>query len=142
MLICFFILSAEMAILRLNGYQAPEWTTPMRLRIIGSVTRETYGLFCNPSRQSPVLGIPKMNGHHINDPLTESDVFGNMINRRILNTSNCTTNGNQNPFLSIDVAKQSDVISTPLEGTGLNVSSNHSYALQPRPIIRNKSKYN
>ena len=82
--------SAELCVLRLNGYQAPEWSAPLRLRIIGSVTRETYGLFCLPSRQSPALGLSRIPNGHVGDPLSESEVLSNLLNRRNLSTPNCT----------------------------------------------------
>ncbi|CAH8561352.1 unnamed protein product [Dicrocoelium dendriticum] len=114
--------SAEQSVLRLNGYHAPDWAAPLRLRIIGSVTRETYGLFCFPSRHSPALGLSRIpNSQASHDPLSESDVLCNLLNKKTLPVPGCVSN--------------------TLDPTVLSASSDvgsNNYGLHPRAIIRNK----
>ncbi|CAH8491393.1 unnamed protein product [Heterobilharzia americana] len=131
--------SAENAVLRLNGYQAPEWTSPLRLRLIGSVTRETYGLFYFSSRQSPFAFGRASSGHGIGDPLVESDILTNVLNRRALNTPNCAVHGNTQTQYMME-AKNSEV-SLPAaadSNSGLQLQSNPLFSIPPRAIIRNK----
>ncbi|KAF5394515.1 Serine dehydratase [Paragonimus heterotremus] len=116
---------AEQSVLRLNGYHAPEWSAPLRLRIIGSVTRETYGHFCYPTRQSPALMSSRIPNSHPNvDPLTESEAINNLLNRKALSAANCITNGH---FMK------------PLEPVSASdLHTNAAFGVPPRAIIRNK----
>ncbi|CAH8298197.1 unnamed protein product [Schistosoma turkestanicum] len=132
--------NAELSVLRLNGYQAPEWTSPLRLRLIGSVTRETYGLFYFSSRHSPSFPLNRTtNGNSNTDPLAESDILTNVLNRRTLNTPGCIVHGNsQNQFMA--ETKNPEVsLNVAVDSSGsLQVTSNPSFGGPPRPIIRNK----
>ncbi|VDP80073.1 unnamed protein product [Echinostoma caproni] len=119
--------SAELSVFRLNGYQAPDWSSPLRLRIIGSVTRESYGLFCLPSRQSPALVPSRIpNGQPAVDPLTESEALTNLLNRKALGASNCLPNALTKALDANCLAASSDL------------HSNTPFSLPPRAIIRNK----
>ncbi|TGZ73053.1 hypothetical protein CRM22_001736 [Opisthorchis felineus] len=118
--------SAEQSVFRLNGYHAPEWSSPLRLRIIGSVTRETYGLFCLPSRQSPAFGLSRLPNSQNSAEHFESEVLSNLLNRKALGSSNCLPNGP----LSKSVDPTSLQLSSELHSTGTFP--------HPRAIIRNK----
>ncbi|CAL8078277.1 unnamed protein product [Calicophoron daubneyi] len=132
--------SAEISVFRLNGYQAPDWTTPLRLRIIGSVTRETYGMFCLPSRQSPALISSRIpNGLNSGDPLTESEVLNNLLNRRTLASSNSSVHGRMP--ISVDVMSNLGTFMKAVDsGCGMGPLDVHpsSFGVPPRAIIRNK----
>ncbi|CAH8459266.1 unnamed protein product [Schistosoma rodhaini] len=131
--------NAELSVLRLNGYQAPEWASPLRLRLIGSVTRETYGLFYFSSRQSPLPLNRTTNNNSNADPLTESNILTNVLNRRTLNTLGCAVHGNsQNQYMT--ETKNSEVaLNVAVESSGsLQLPSNPPFGIPPRPIMRNK----
>ncbi|GAA52697.1 serine dehydratase-like, partial [Clonorchis sinensis] len=99
--------SAEQSVFRLNGYHAPEWSSPLRLRIIGSVTRETYGLFCLPSRQSPAFGLSRLPNSQNSAEHFESDVLSNLLNRKALGSSNCLPNVTFNRHFSSSAGNNS-----------------------------------
>ncbi|KAH8852032.1 Serine dehydratase-like [Schistosoma japonicum] len=132
--------SAEVSVLRLNGYQAPEWASPLRLRLIGSVTRETYGLFYFSSRQSPPFAFNRTtNNHSTTDPLAESDILTNVLNRRALNTSTCAVHGNsQNHYMTEVKGSEIGLNVTVDSHNSLQLQPNTSFGIPPRAIIRNK----
>ncbi|CAH8830511.1 unnamed protein product [Trichobilharzia szidati] len=129
--------SAEISVLRLNGYQAPDWCSSLNLRLIGPVTREMCGHFYS-SRQSPPYTFGRMlNSQSIADPLTESDIFTNVLNRRVLNTPNCAVHGNPQSHFVTD-AKSSEVLPVAPEGNNLHLQSNSVFNIPPRAVMRNK----
>nr|CAH8828189.1 unnamed protein product [Trichobilharzia regenti] len=129
--------SAEISVLRLNGYQAPEWCSPLKLRLIGSLTRETFAHF-HSSRQSPTYTFGRTsNSQSIADPLTESVIFTNVLNRRVLNTPNCAVHGNPLSHF-VTGAKNSEVLPVAPEGNNLHLQSNSVFNIPPRAVMRNK----
>ncbi|CAH8458581.1 unnamed protein product [Schistosoma bovis] len=131
--------NAELSVLRLNGYQAPEWTTPLRLRLIGSVTRETYGLFYFSSRQSPLPLNRTTNNNSNADPLTESNILTNVLNRRTLNTLGCAVHGNSQSQYMAETKNSEVTLNVAVESSSsLQLPSNPPFGIPPRPIMRNK----
>ncbi|KAF8560492.1 hypothetical protein P879_11148 [Paragonimus westermani] len=116
---------AEQSVLRPNSYHAPEWSASLRLRVIGSVTWETYRHFCYPARQSPALMSSRIQNSHPNvNLLTESEAINNLLNRKALSAANCITNGH---------------LIKPLEPvSAFDLYTNTPFGVLPRAIIRNK----
>ncbi|VEL14896.1 unnamed protein product, partial [Protopolystoma xenopodis] len=124
--------SAESAVLRLNNVQASDWISPLCIRLIGSVTKETLALFCL-SRQSVLNQMP------LGDPSSEAAVLNSILStslrRNILNApSNVNvTDSLIDRFAGLNV---DGIVDNCFDGH--SDVKGQSYVPLSRPIVRTK----